>query len=286
MSGNGPKKNDVVRFRAHREYVARKDETNNALMGLLAGAQLSTHFLQLTHGSDMLLPNIFPNVDHIKRFNLTSEVAAAILSSADSHLGMMAVPYVLSLHEDYLRTCTALLEKDGLCTAREASANLVALHGTIEAATRGSFTPDFITYINTLRLMRNDIIHNGGVVRQVLVDHLATWTPALTSGWVGLAHRDPTPLQVGDQIQFGHGEMVAVLAVTKRLDRETNIMLQSALTRSTWAAMVIDEVVERNPHIVRTDRGKALRLAEGIARYDYPRLALTQSELQSELSRR
>lgn len=286
MAGNGPKRSEVVRFRAHREYVERKDQANGALMGLLAGAQLSAHFLQLTRGSDLLLPEIFPNVDHIKRFNLRSEVAADILSAADSHLGMMAVPYVLSLHEDYLRTCAALLEQDGLCTSKDAGANLVALHGNIETATNGSYTTDFITYINTLRLMRNDVIHNGGVVRQGLVDHLATWTPNLTSGWTGLAHRDPTPLRPGDPIQFGHGEMVTVLAITKRLDRETNVMLQAALPRSTWATMVVDEVVHQNSHIVRTDTGKALRIAEGIARHHYPRLALTKSELKSEIDNR
>lgn len=60
---------------------------------LLAGAQLASHLLVLTEGSDRLLPEVYPRVPHIGRFNLTSDAARRILDSADTHLGAMSVPY-------------------------------------------------------------------------------------------------------------------------------------------------------------------------------------------------
>jgi hypothetical protein len=95
----------VVRFRAYRRYEALRVEVSNALMGLLAGAQLSNHLLQLNRGSDRLLPEVYPNVPHIRRFNLTAEAASDILAEADVHLGAMSIAYVLALHEDSLKTC-------------------------------------------------------------------------------------------------------------------------------------------------------------------------------------
>jgi hypothetical protein len=89
----------TVQFPAYREYEAQRKEVNNSIMALLAGAGLAGNTLQLTQGSVRLLPEIFPAVPHIGRFNLTSEAATALLASADSHLSAMSVPYVLSLHE-------------------------------------------------------------------------------------------------------------------------------------------------------------------------------------------
>ncbi|MFJ6099139.1 MULTISPECIES: hypothetical protein [Actinomycetes] len=285
MPRTGPKPGSVARFRAHREYEERKDAANNALMGLLAGAQLSAHFLQLTRGSDLLLPDIFPNIAHIKRFSLRSDRAADILGAADAHLGMMAVPYVLSLHEDYLRTCAELLRAEGLCNKAAASANLNELHANIAKATGQAYTSDIIAYIDALRLMRNCVIHNGGQVSQQLLDSLTTWNQQLKDGWYANAKRDPTILSLNDVIEFGHGEMITVLAVTKRLDRETNIMLQTSLPRDTWADMVIADVEEQTPSLCIKNPELALRKATGIARHHYLPLGLAVTELKAAVAR-
>lgn len=283
MSGLRP--SQLVNFPAHRKYEQRLTDANNAMMALLAGAQMSSHFLQLTEGSDQLLPSIFPNVDHIKRFNLKTDAATEILRAADTHLGMMAVPYVISLHEDYLRTCTSMLLAERLCTKRAAHANLVGLHDTIAAACGGTFTSDLISYVKTLRLMRNSVIHAGAQASPELINELGTWTPPLVAGWLSLAYRDPTTIAVGDVLALGHGEMIAALAVTKRLNREANVMLQGALPRSTWIRMVLDETDEANPGITRrsSDRRKALRKARGIANFYYKPLALTEPEIEAAL---
>ncbi|WP_253789965.1 hypothetical protein [Nocardia amikacinitolerans] len=79
--------------------------------------------------------------------------------------------------------------------------------------------------------------------------------------------------------------MLAALAFTKRLDRETNLGLRLALPRSCWAKLVVDEVAGQHPSLVK-DRNQALRKARGVARHHYGVLKLTDAELQSEIGLR
>jgi hypothetical protein len=91
-----------VRYPAYRAHLEQRTDANSAIMAFLAGAQLAAHTLKLTEGSDLLLPEVFPNVQHIRRFNLQSSLAIEILGAGESHLGAMAVPYVLAIHEDFV----------------------------------------------------------------------------------------------------------------------------------------------------------------------------------------
>ena len=72
----------VVRFADHRQYEQARIEASNAVMGLLAGARMAAHLLQLTEGSDRLLPEIFPQIPHIGRPNLTTTAARGIAGPA------------------------------------------------------------------------------------------------------------------------------------------------------------------------------------------------------------
>jgi hypothetical protein len=186
----------VVKDTAWRDYEAVRIETSNAMMGLLAGAQLASHLLQLMKGSDRLLPEVYPLVPHIGRFNLTSEAASEILASADAHLGAMSVPYALSVHEDYLKTCLTLLARAGLSTINVANKTVLAgQHEAIQQATGGSFDTAAICQLDTLRKMRNCTIHAGGRASETLVAHLATLPASVATAWVKLAKRDPRSLE-------------------------------------------------------------------------------------------
>lgn len=274
----------IVRFAAYRQYEKSRVEASNAMMALLAGAQLSSHLLRLTDGSQRLLPEVYPRVPHIGRFNLTSEAARAILDAADTHLGAMSVPYALAIHEDYLKTCLGLLARAGCCPQGTAdSSNLANQHSVISASTNGSFSADSLAQINTLRLMRNCVIHRGGRASTTLINDLAAWSAKTEAGWVKLAKRNPRTLRVGDLVTFGHAEMILTLAVTKALDRKANELLQPALSRPLWADLVIEDLMESYPSADRASDG--LRKARGLARHYYGPLALTESELKAALFR-
>jgi hypothetical protein len=280
-------KTAVVRFADYRLYEQKRIEASNAMMGLLAGAQLASHLLQLTAGSERLLPEVFPRVAHIGRFNLTTEEARAILNAADTHLGAMSVPYSLALHEDYLKTCLDLLTRGGCCTPRQAErakSKLVHQHHGIEAATGGSFHLDSLAQIDTLRLMRNCIIHDGGRASTALVDKVQSWTVTTETAWAKLAKGTLRHLQVGDSVRFGHAELILSLAVTKSLAREANVLLQNALPRSLWADLVLEDLRSSDPEFTG-DRMQLLRKLRGIARFHYGPIRLTDSELSAAVDR-
>ena len=273
----------VVRFAAYRQYESDRVEASNALMALLAGAQLASHLLKLNEGSDRLLPEVYPNVAHIRRFNLTAEAAGEILSSADTHLGAMSVPYALGIHEDYMRICLGLLVDARLAnrsTLRAASADQ---HRLFESGTGGAFDTDSLIQLQTLRMMRNCRIHNGSRASSVLVDEIAGWTTSVEASWIALAGRSPSYLSEGDPVTFGHGEMLLALAITKRLDREANEMLQRVLPREMWADMLAADLEEILPR-ART-RSNALRKARGLGRHHFSALNLTDEELTAAISR-
>lgn len=249
------------------------------MMALLAGAGMASHLLQLTRGSRHLLPEVFPQVPHIGRFNLRSELARKILDSADTHLGAMAIPYALAIHDDFLRECIDLLVTAQAGTAKQATdANpLAAKHKLIAQSTGGVFNTDSMGQFTTIRLMRNCMIHEGGRADQKLLTHLATWTSSIAAGWVQLTGNDPRQLRLGAELSFGHGEMILALAVTKVLAREANRFLQPALPRSQWADMLITDLVDSDAHVLRASDFR--RRARGLAKFDYAPLKLSDNEL-------
>lgn len=274
----------IVRYALYRAYEADRVEASNAMMALLAGAQLASHLLKLTEGSDRLLPEVFPRVAHIRRFNLTSEAANGILVSAETHLGAMGVPYALAIHEDYLKSALKLLERAG--TVRRGTAErskLATQHRLIAEATGMQFDVTSLAQVDTLRHMRNCLIHAGGRASSALVSQVATWPTGTEDGWSRLAKRSPVHLSEGDPVEFAHGEMILALAVTKVLDRQVNEMLQVCLPRDLWSDMVVEELRDLNKASLRAP--DALRKLRGIARHHYSPLGLTEVELRSALSR-
>jgi hypothetical protein len=275
----------IVRFAAYRQYEATRTQASNAMMALLAGAQLAAHMLKLTEGSQRLLPEVFPQVEHITRFNLTSEAARQILNDADAHLGAMSVPYALALHEDYLKTCLSLLETAGRCAPGTAEkSKLVNQHTLIETATGGTFSADSIVQLDTIRRMRNCLIHAGGRADTSLLAALTVWTPSVEASWIKLAKTNPKNLRLGDTVSFGHGELLLTLAVTKVLAREANVLLQNALPAGQWADMVIEDMITTTPNAL--SRPDALRRAKGLARHHYAAIGLTGTDVQAAIARR
>ncbi|WP_375432332.1 hypothetical protein [uncultured Friedmanniella sp.] len=273
-----------MRFREYRDYETRRIEASDALMALLAGAQLASHLLKLNEGSDRLLPEVFPKVPHIRRFNLTSEKARAILDTADEHLGAMSVPYALAIHEDFLKTCLGLLETAGrLAVGKAEDSKLATQHELIEKATHGQFCADNMQMITTLRRMRNCTIHSGGRANAILVKGISGWTAEVEREWIRLAGRNPRHLRVGDVVRFSHGELILALAVTKRLGREANQLLQPALSRDLWADIVVADLL--------TDDGGAIlrsefpRKVQGWCRFSYGALSLSRDELDAAVAR-
>lgn len=277
----------TVRFPEYRQYEQIRTRANNAVMGLLAGAGMASHLLQLTEGSDRLLSEIFPNVPHIKRLDMKSVSARAILTSGDVHLGAMTVPYVLGIHEDFIKTCLGMLQQAGYTLSKQDVKYIKAWtqHEEIERVTGGNFSAVELQQFHALRLMRNCSIHAGGLVDSELVNYLATWDAASEAGWIARVGRSPRTAKLGDKVEFGHGEIVAALACTKALAREANVLLQSALTRDAWADLVVEDAAGELPGVLKEPAPQRQKRIKGFARFHYLPLSLTETEIADAITR-
>ncbi|QNE19080.1 hypothetical protein F1D05_15580 [Kribbella qitaiheensis] len=160
---------------------------------------------------------------------------------------------------------------------------LATQHAGIERATGGSFSPDGLAQLGTLRLMRNCMIHDGSRANQALVNKIASWTSSTEAAWIQVTKRSLRQLRRGDVVEFGHPELILSLVVTTALAKEANGLLQAALPRQLWADLVIEDLHCTDPRLT----GLSLRRkARGLARFHYGPIRLTDDELAAAIARK
>jgi hypothetical protein len=273
-------KHPVVRYAEFRRLEAQRQEANNAIMALLAGSKLAINTLNLTEGAVVTLAEVFPSIPHIKRFNLQPNVARDLLEDAEQHLAIMAIPYVLALHEAYIKHCAALL-RDESFMGKSAwdSLNAKTMHATFSNAAAQSFTPTASEAFELIRMWRNCHIHSGGMVNDECVAARAALSPEADAEWTRMTGVEVPNSRLGNRVQLGEPELRGTLAVTNILMREANHMLQLRLPSTRWARMAVTEFVEQSPlPAFSSDRLKALKAL--IKRY-YSAVALRDAEIMS-----
>lgn len=270
--------NKYVYFPEFRDHDATREEVNSAIMGLLAGSQMAVHLLKLTEGSDHLLAEVFPQIPHIKRFNLTTSAASDILRAAESHLGAMAVPYVLGAHEDYMKSCLRLVERYTGVNLGASNVRSANQHGKLEGTSTLKFSADSLDQFHLVRKMRNCTIHAGGLSDRTLENHCTNMSSRARAGWKRLAGYEPSFSAGHDEVKFGHRETVAALAITKNLARQANEILQSAIPRPAWGEILMRDLDEVGSGLPK-DPSERLRKVRGYARFHYSALNFTDQEI-------
>jgi hypothetical protein len=269
-----------VKFPLYRSYTATRQEANNAMMALLAGSRLAEHTLQLTVGSRRLLPEMFPAVHHIKKFNLTTEMARELLLDADSHLGAVAVPYALAVHEDFVISTLAMVKKAGLAYGTGGKGVKAYNMHTIFFGAVGAAEPATeMRQFHLLRHMRNTQIHTGGAVSSSLMKAINTIPQKEQAEWEVLTGRAPSDIIQQGKLRFVSGDIIASFAVTKRLGRLMNTALQGALSADTWAEIIVADFAQQTNQYRNGDQW--MRRLWGYARIYYGSLQLDNKVLES-----
>lgn len=242
-----------MEFPAYRRYESIRQEANNAMMALLAGSKFAAHTLQLTSGSSRLLPEMFPGVEHITYFNLRTDAATQLLLDTGHHLGAVAVPYALAVHEDFVMTVLHLL--DGFGYTRRApgdnadtAKNRVSAWNMHEALwmtlrkpapLRGTVVP--LEHFHLLREMRNAQIPAAGAVSARLSRDVSDMTSPGAVAWRALSRRAPADVIGTDPLRFTTFDIFAVFATTKALGRIVNQLLRNGLTSCQWAEVCLED---------------------------------------------
>lgn len=274
----------TVRYEQWRDHERQRVQTNDTVMGLLAGSKLAAQTLGLTAGSSLTLSDIFPRVEHIQRFNLRADRAREVLDDAEDLLGILAVPQILALHEDLLRGMGELLVLEGRMPASVASGLKAAnVHESIEASiSPARFTRESVELFHLTRVARNTYIHSGGRANATLLTRSAGLSSAAHTLWRDITNESVPTYALGDTVRLGLTELIAALAVTKRLAEEANVMLQSAVARPRWADMLVAEwLPARKPG----NRSQWIRKLRGLGRMNYAPLGLSDGDLDAALIR-
>lgn len=275
----------IVRFLAYRSYEESRIEANNAMMAMLAGSRLAGHMLGLASGSERMLPEIFPAVQHIGRMNLRVESARKLLAEAESHLSAMAVPYALALHEDYVITCLKLLQRARLINRDGVkSASPKTMHQKFETAASYSLSVVSVEQFDFLRLLRNSIIHAGGLPSSDLLAASINLGVTAVKNWETLTGVAPSALvEEGRPISLHQGELVAALAITKSLAEQLNEGLQKALPREVWADLLCEDFcAELYKYTHEIQRARKL---PGYARKNFDVIGLSAEEIKKAAQR-
>ncbi|HEV2772474.1 MAG TPA: hypothetical protein VGV57_06555 [Thermoleophilaceae bacterium] len=283
----------VVKFPAYRDFDTARIAANDAMMALLIGARLGEHDLMTSAASpETRLPTLFGQIESIRRVNRTVGDAAQLLAQAEGHLAQMAIPYALAVHGAFVARTVGMLRRDGLdsqSTTRthqwRADPNEIPLsvvHEYVEERSGRLLPRDLLEMFHLTRRVRNRLIHHGARAGSRLPLHYRNLPAPVRGSWERLAGR-PLTVDVDGQLDLAEGELIAVLATSRRLADEVNALLAATLSRTYWAWTVVDDYASEEPQRFAA-RSQRLRRVRGYARTRYRPLGLTEGELTQALS--
>lgn len=273
----------IVNYLAYREHNRLRVQTNDTMMGLLAGSKIAAQTLNLTSGSELRLREIFPRVEHIRRFNLKTEKAQEVLEKAEYFLGILAVPQVIALQEDVMVGMLMLLEQYVPGTGNLArGAKAANVHERFQESTGQNFTQESLELFHLLRVARNTHIHSGGKASSTLLNKISETTPQSYEVWNTITKTNFPTYQLDEEVTLGLAELIGTLAITKRLSEEANIILQRELPKNVWADIAVNDWMKtRRPG----NPSQLKRQLLSLVRRHYAPLGLTEPELEAAQAR-
>lgn len=278
----------TVHFPIYRQYTKARQNANNAMVSFLAGSALASHTLQLTAGSERLLPEIFPAVPHMARFNLRPDAAAEVLGAAGPHLATVTIPYALAIHEDFVTRCIRWIRDtfkypppgtvpsirswNDIDTSNMHEALVSMIGQPLDA--QGSVD---LELFHVYRLMRNCHVHNGGIATNALRRQVGSLSGGAQDRWHRLTRRSAGASVSGDRAEYSLLDVFSVFAVTKGLGRGVNSLLQAGLTQARWAEICVDDYRQDSSRIRNSEAwGRGL---VGHARDRYAAIGLSKPQL-------
>lgn len=153
------------------------------------------------------------------------------------------------------------------------------MHEAFAAAIGLQFSASALETYHLVRLMRNSIIHAGGHASPQLASHCASLSDQADDAWSRMTGASIPRFTRGETIRLTHSELVATLAVTKRLARECNEALASHLPRTVWASVVVEDAQDAVSGRIRNPQ-QTMRALAGFARFNYTALQLSDEELR------
>lgn len=267
-----------MKFPEYRRYEEVRLDVNTAVMALLAGSRLASHTLALTDGSQHTLGEIFPAVEHIRRFNLRSDVARQYLTAADDHLAAMAITYVLAVHEDFVVSMNEFAKNSGMTVKRSRDLRASNMHLALFTALASQPNAEAVECFHLLRLVRNSIVHAGRKAQTQLINYIPQLSKPAIREWRRLNNQLPSDVVQNGKVVLIASHIFSALAFTKRLDQDINAALANALPSTAWAEICVQDYRSKTT-MTRNSVGWKRELVK-FSRSRYGPVQLSSAELE------
>jgi hypothetical protein len=272
----------LIRHRGFRNVEGLVTKVNDAALGLLVGARVARTALaeRGPSAAETRLSELYSEaqVPDVSRFDFRVSAADAKLEEAERELCVMAVPFALSLYNDYLVTVSELLELGHL--ARPSKPAHQMMIGQLENHLRKNKVavgPNLDPLLQLVKLLRNRIVHSAGIAGEEAISRWESLPYAAKQAWIKVTGQ-PMPFNGADeQLPWGGPEIRGTFFVVREGLRQINFSLQKVLSREFWADLAIHEywvhAFETGTHSHRSSP------ASYVARHGYRSLHFSAAEL-------
>jgi hypothetical protein len=207
------------------------------------------------------------------------------MGDAEAEMSTMGMTYAVALHEDFVKTCLAMLIPIGrFSKSKLRNTTTVNAHENLAVASGHTFDGDALALFHLTRITRNCHIHAGGLVDKRLVDHYESLSVEQINLWESLTGEHVEIPSVGSPARVGAGGLVATFAIGKRLSYDVNLALQKSIPRTSWADMAANEYFALGTK--KPNDPTALRALRGYLRGGFAALDLTDEDLRAAIDRR
>lgn len=225
-----------VNLRAFADLETRRVEMSNTIWAMLVGSKLAADSLASLAPPQPPLSVSFPHVPHVNRMNLRPADARVLLDRSEGDLGVMGVSYAIAMHEDFVKTCLSwLLPLGKISNTKLNNATTANVHELLGSSSGRQVRAASLKLFHLTRFMRNCHIHSGGVASATLESFMREMSPLQKEEWSRLTGAPFAVVTTGSYVHIGIPELVATLAVGKRLSYEVNLCLQRAIPKKMWA---------------------------------------------------
>lgn len=280
--------NMINKFSAYRHYEDALINANDSMMALLVGSQLSKDVLIQHSDTESLLPDLYPLIPEIKRLSRTTKDAANILGKSEYYLSNMAVVYTLAVHQSFMDAVKRLLNHHGYelvaydLDGEQVRIDSANIYKAIEDCLGLKLDEDLMRQFYFMRRIRNRIVHFGGKPGGRLKKECGSMTKSETDTWKQMTKRSLKELLSGEKIELTANEMMAALALSRRVVHNIHDLLIAAINKDTWARIVVEDCANSDPSSFG-DSANGRKYVSEFARQFYSGLDLTKDELENAI---
>ncbi|MEJ1180696.1 MULTISPECIES: hypothetical protein [unclassified Pseudarthrobacter] len=288
---------NAVLFKGFRDYESNRAKMNDAIMALHVSRHLALGRLENQQYSNELASTLFPLTRDIGRLNLPLHKIQQVIEASERHFAYMAIPHVLAMHHEAIKSLQRLWVAQGQSQANWLSSkdreltnetlgkeDFSETHTNLKLLTGADLPDDLLTFMEVARRVRNRIVHAGAVSGGNLNSELRNGLKSGSKLWSEWAGKPLAPGENKEELALDVQDVIAVLAGSTKLARLACAAVAKRLASSVWADVAVLDFKEQSPRVYGHDDTRVRGLL-GFSRTYYYALNLSRFELEEAVSR-